>query len=150
MFNNTEPRSRSMVGLVRNTRLIQPSTTSHDYVSFLHFPKKSTKQSRSLSAGETFPLSICYSAGLPCCEVSSIALPDAACSALSAVSRSPPKVTLHSPWCRRFTLGGKCLDLQSVLIVGLSGVFAPNRLIPQYATVMRANSENTAYLRDPG
>ncbi|CAG8147954.1 unnamed protein product [Penicillium nalgiovense] len=60
---------------------------------------------RFLSAGEAFPLSVCYFADLSCCEVSPIALLDAACSASSAPSRSPPEVTLHSPWCRRSTLG---------------------------------------------
>lgn len=130
-----------------NTGVIKPSTAQHDCVSILHFPKNSTKTSRLLSAGEVLPLGVCYSDDFPCCEVSRIALLDAACSASSAPSQAPPGVTLHSPWRRRSTLGrlfanASTSHLSSSLASPVSP--HPSSECRKHTTAMRANSENTA------
>jgi hypothetical protein len=71
----------------RITGVAELSTASHDCVSILHFLKNSTKTlDRFLSAGQVFPLGVCYFADLPGCEVYRIAFLDAVCSALSALS----------------------------------------------------------------
>ena len=103
---------------------------------------------RLLSAGEAFPLSVCYSADPPCCVVSSI---------LHAPLHPPylrplPEVTLHSTWRRRFTLrrlpasaSTSYLSSSSASPVSPHPIGEPRK----HTTVMRANSENTATLAWP-
>ncbi|KAJ9486755.1 hypothetical protein VN97_g6574 [Penicillium thymicola] len=98
-----------------------------------------------LSAGEASWLGVCYSDDLPCCEVSRVALLDAACSASSAPSQAPPEVIFHSPWRRRSTLGRLFANVStSHLSASLASPVSPHPSSEcrKHTTAMRADSEN--------